>query len=574
MDSHRIYELLEKYRKGQISRRDFLRLSIAVGGVTAVQALAAACGGAPAAPTATPAPKAPTATAVLKPTATPVPAIEPQLLITAAGQDIPTIDPSDRTDYSIGAASRAIYDTLFWEEGFPPDLKPMLCVGWEAAENAIEWTFHLTDKAVFHDGTPVTAEAVEYSFNRTLRFQKARSNALLPIMDENSVKAVDDHTVKMTLTAPYPPLRRVLTQPIINPKVVKDHDKDGDEGAEWLIEHEAGSGPFVIKRWEPGTLYEFEAVPDYWGGWPGKGRLSGFIWRIIREGSGRRIALLSGEVDVADTISVDDIPLVEAAEGYHVEEDPGFLTGYIKMNNQKEPMSDVNFRKFIAYAFDYEGLVTFLGGHAYLLTGPLPDGVPFHDPDVQPVYRHDMEKAKEYLDKTAWKDGGIELDYVYVTGLEFEEQIGLILLEQLSKFNIKVNMVAKVWPDMVAMCKSPDTGPDMIMIFTGYSVITDRWFEDQWTTGVWDREAGGNYPSCSFYSNSEFDALVAKVKVTVDEGERAKMFKDLQHMVMEELPEVPLYIMPNILGFNDRVKGYIYTGRIAPDFWPLWIEEA
>jgi len=223
MDSHRIYELLEKYRKGQISRRDFLRLSIAVGGVTAVQALAAACGGAPAAPTATPAPKAPTATAVLKPTATPVPAIEPQLLITAAGQDIPTIDPSDRTDYSIGAASRAIYDTLFWEEGFPPDLKPMLCVGWEAAENAIEWTFHLTDKAVFHDGTPVTAEAVEYSFNRTLRFQKARSNALLPIMDENSVKAVDDHTVKMTLTAPYPPFAPG--------SYTTDHKSQGGEGS-------------------------------------------------------------------------------------------------------------------------------------------------------------------------------------------------------------------------------------------------------------------------------------------------------------------------------------------------------
>ncbi|MFQ6014477.1 MAG: ABC transporter substrate-binding protein [Anaerolineae bacterium] len=577
MDSERIHELLERYKKGQISRREFLRLSIAAGGVVAVEALLAACAPTPApppAPTATPMAVAPTPTAVLKPTATPVPAIEPQLLLYTGGQDIPTIDPSDRTDYSIGAVTRALYDTLFWEEGFPPELKPMLCTDWEASEDAMEWVFHLTDKAVFHDGSPITAEAVEYSFNRTLRFQKPRSNALLPIMDENSVKAVDDYTVKMTLTAPYPPLRRVLTQPIMNPKVVMDHDKAGDEGAEWLIEHEAGSGPFVIKRWEPGTLYEMEAVPDYWGGWPGKGRLSGFIWRIIRESSGRRIALLAGEVDIADTIAVDDIPLIEEAEGYHIEEHPGYLAGYIKMNNQTEPMSDVNFRKFIAYAFDYEALVTFLGGHAPLLTGPLPDGVPFHDPDVQPVYRHDLNKAKEHLDKTPWKDGGIELDYVYVTGLEFEEQIGLILLDQLSKFNIKVNLVAKVWPDMVAMCKSPDTGPDMIMVFTNYNVITDRWFEDQWTTGVWDRPAGGSYPSCSFYKDSEFDELVAKVKVSVDEAERAKMFKDLQRMVMERLPEVPLYVMPNILGFNDRVKGFKYRGLIAVDFWPLWIEEA
>jgi len=354
---------------------------------------------------------------------------------------------------------------------------------------------------------------------------------------------------------------------------VKDHEKAGDEGAEWLIEHEAGSGPFVIKRWEPGTLYEFEAVPDYWGGWPGKGHLSGFIWRIIRESSGRRIALLAGEVDIVDTIAVDDISLVEEASGYHIEEHPGFLTGYIKMNNQREPTSDVNFRKFVAYAFDYEGLVTYLGGHGPLLTGCLPDGVPYHDPNVQPIYRHDLEKAREYLNKTQWKDGGIELDYVYVTGLEFEEQIGLILLEQLAKFNIKVNLVAKVWPDMVAMSTKPETGADMMMVFTGYDVITDRWFEDQWYSGVWDRPEGGGYPSASFFKDQEVDALIMKVKVTVDEAERARMFKELQRMIMEKLPEVPLYVMPNILGFNDRVKGYKYRGLIAVDFWPLWIEE-
>jgi peptide/nickel transport system substrate-binding protein len=442
--------------------------------------------------------------------------MEPQLLLYSGGQDIPTIDPSDRTDYSIGAATRAMYDTLF---------------------------------------SPLTAEAVAYSFRRTLRFKKPRSNALLPIMAEESVTAVDDRTVKMVLNAPYPPLPRVLTQPIMNPKVVQDHDAGGDEGAEWLIEHEAGSGAFTIKRWEPGTLYEFEALPDYWGGWSDDGRLSGFTWRIIRESSGRRIALLAGEVDIADTIGVDDIPLVEEVAGYHIEEHPGFLTGYIKMHNQKEPTSDVNFRKFVAYAFDYEALMTYLGGHGPLLTGCLPDGVPFHDPSVQPVYRHDLDKAREHLNMTPWKDGGIELDYVYVTGLEFEEQIGLILLEQLAKFDIKVNLVAKVWP-------------------AGYGVITDRWFEDQWSSTVWDRPEGGSHPSASFFKDSEVDALIAKVKVSVDEQERAGMFKELQGMIMEKLPEIPLYVMPNILGFSDRVKGYKYRGLIAVDFWPLWMEEA
>ncbi len=566
MDTDKINTLLERYKEGRISRRDFLRGLVGTAGAAG----AASILGAYAPPT-------------LKPSRMPLsskPAIEPKVLIYSGGQDIPTIDPSDRGDYSINCMTRALYDSFFWQEGWPPRLTPNLCTSYEASEDAREWIFHLTDKAVFHDGTPVTAEAVKFTIDRTLRFAKQRANALLPIMDENSVQVVDDHTVRIVLTNPSAELPWLLTYgnmivPIMNPKVVMDHEKGGDEGAEWLIDHEAGSGPFVIKRWEPGTVYEIEAVPDYWRGWPEKGRLAGIIWRIIRESSGRRMALLAGEVDAADTIAVDDIPLIEETAGTHVEAHPGYLAGYIKLNNQREPFSDVNFRKFLAYAYDYEGLITLRGGPQYgpLMIGCLPEGVPGHDPNVQPIYHHDLEKAREYLDKTPWKDGGLELEYVYVTGLEFEEQMGLVLLEQLAKFNIKLNMVAKVWPDMVAMSAHPETGADTICVFVDQGPVASQWFRFQWYSPFWDREEGGSFQSASFYKNPEVDALVEKVEITVDEEERMAMVKELQRMIMEDIPEIPLFTMSNILGFNDRVKGYEYTGYIALDFWPLWIEE-
>jgi len=148
-------------------------------------------------------------------------------------------------------------------------------------------------------------------------------------------------------------------------------------------------------------------------------------------------------------------------------------------------------------------------------------------------------------------------------------------LEQLAKFNSKVNMVPKVWPDMVASCSKVETGPDIIMVFTqpGGGTIPDRWFYDQWYSPTWDRPTGGDFNSCSFYKNAKFDELVLTVRKTADEKARAQMYKDLQKMIMEDLPEVPIYVMPNILGFNNRVKGYEYRGLIAVDFWPLWIED-
>lgn len=565
--------LLQRYQSGDLSRRDFLRTVIAVGGLAAVQAVLAAC-----APGAAPAPSASGGETgpAAAPQAGSASAPEPKILIYAASQDIPTIDPSDRTDYSIGAVSRQLYDRLFrFEGGWPQPIEPCICETYEGSDDALEWTFHLTDRAVFHNGDPVTAEAVVYSYQRTLRFQKQRSSLISPFLDEDSIEAIDDHTVRMVLKSPFGDFPRLLAfheQPIMNPRQVKENEQNGDEGAAWLTEHEAGSGPFVIKEWEPGNRYALEAVPDYWQGWPGDGRLAGFVWRIIRETADRRIALLAGEVDIADTISTDDIQLIADAPGYRVEENFGRLAGYVKMNNQMEPTSDVHFRKFIAYAMDYDALVNVLGGHAKLMTSPIPEGVPYQDPDVQPQYRHDLDKAKEHLDQTPWKDGGIELDYVYVTGLDFEEQLGLILLEQLGKFNIKVNMVPKVWPDMVAACGTADTGPHLINIFVDSGPIPYNWFAEQWFSQSWDRETGGSFQTCDFYKNPDVDALVETLRAAVDTGEQERIVKELQQIIMEEIPGLPVYVLPNILGLSDTVKGYVFFGDISVDFWRLWLD--
>ncbi len=573
--SPQMHALVNRYLRGELSRRDFLRAAIAVGGLTAVQAILAACAPAPA-------PSAPAAGSSAQTGATPqagaASAAEPKMLIYAASQDIPTIDPSDRTDYSIGAVSRQLYDRLFrFEGGWPQPIEPCLCESYQGSDDATEWTFKLTDKAVFHNGDPVTAEAVVYSYQRTLRFQKQRSSLIAPFLDEDGIQAVDDRTVRMVLKSPFGDFPRLLAfheQPIMNPKQVKEHEQGGDEGAAWLVENEAGSGPFVIKEWEPGNRYVLEAVPDYWQGWPGESRLAGFVWRIIRETADRRIALLAGEVDIADTISTDDIDIIDNTPGYHVEENFGLLAGYVKMNNQMEPTSDLHFRKFIAYAMDYEALVNVLGGHAKLMTGPIPEGVPYQDPNVQPQYRHDLEKAKEHLDQTPWKDGGIELDYVYVTGLDFEEQLGLILLEQLGKFNIKVNMVPKVWPDMVAACGQPETGPHLINIFVDSGPIPYNWFVEQWYSKSWNRETGGSFQTCDFYSNPEVDTLVETLRGAVDPAEQERIVKELQQIIMEDIPGLPVYVLPSLIGLSDKVRGYVFYGDISVDFWRLWLADA
>jgi peptide/nickel transport system substrate-binding protein len=567
-----------KALRRRITRRRFLEV---LGAGTGAM-LASRCAPAPQpTPTATTAPPAPGATATpVPPTATPVPPPEPQVLIYAGGQDIPTLDPRERGDYSINCMMRALYDSLWWQEGWPPKLSPNICKSYEVSDDVREWIFHLDERAAFHDGTPLTAEAVEWTLKGILSFQRVRAANLLPVMNEDSIEVVDNHTLRIVLTTPFADLPWLLGYQgqtfIANPAEVMAHEVDGDEGEAWLLEHAAGSGPFTITRWEPGTVYEIEAVPDYWRGWPSGGRLAGVIWRIIRDSAERRMALLAGEIDIADTIPVDDLPLIDANPGTHTEVNPGFLTGYVKMNNQREPFSDPNFRKFMAYAYDYEGFVATQGGPELcpLITGCLPDGVPGHDPDVQPMYRQDLDKAREYLEKTPWADGGVEIDFVYVTGLPFEEAAGTMLAEPLAQFGITVNLVPKVWPDMVAMSSTPDGGADTICTFDDNGPLANQWFRYQYYSGFWDKPEGGSWESACFYKNPEFDALLEQAEATADQEARLELIKDMQAMIMEDIPAVMLYTMPNMLGFSDRVKGYEYTGYIALDFWPLWIEEA
>ena len=564
-----------KALRRKITRRRFVQL--VGGGVGA--ALVARCTPAPQpTPTPTAAPKA-TATPV-PPTATPVPAVVPQVLIYSGGQDIPTLDPRDRGDYTINCMMRALYDSFWWQEGWPPRLTPNLCTHYEVSDDVREWIFHLDERAKFHDGTPVTAEAAEWTLKGILEFQRPRAADLLPVMDKDSIEVVDNHTLRIVLTTPFADLPWLMGYGggpfIANPEEVMKHEEGGDQGEGWLLEHAAGSGPFKIKRWEPGTVYEIEAVPDYWRGWPGEGRLAGVIWRIIRDSAERRMALLAGEIDIADTVAADDLPLIDGNPGTHTEVNAGMLAFYIKMNNQREPFSDINFRKFMAYAFDYEGFVATQGGPELcpLLTGCLPDGVPGHDPNVQPIYRQDLEKAKEYLEKTPWAEGGLELDFVYVTGLPFEEAMGMMLAEPLAQFGITVNLVPKVWPDMVAMSTHPETGADTINVADDMGPVATRWFRYQYYSGFWDKPEGGSYQSSCFYKNTEFDALLEKAEGTADEKQRLELVRDMQRMVMEDIPAIMVYTIPNMLGFSDRVKGYEYTGYIALDFWPLWIEKA
>lgn len=594
MEDPRTIEVTERiirFLEGQgVSRRDFLRMLASGAGAAAAGGLLAACGASAVTPTAPAASAPPTSAAgASQPTAakgsapvTPVagasatPAasaassgVAPKVLVYASGQDISNLDPHTGHDYSIASTQKSVYDTLLRYQGNPPELQKVLAASVSSSPDAKEWTITLVKNAKFHDGSPVKADAVVYSFGRLLRKKKGPAWMFVDVMDDKSAAVVDDYTVKVTLNKSFAPFEQVLPWLFVaNPAVVKAHDQGGDEGEAWLKDHEAGSGPFTIKRWEVGSAYEFEAVPDYWWGWNKEGRLSGYIWKIIRENSSRRLALQKGDVQFADYLSPDDLTALASEKTVVVNDQPSFSAFAIKLNNQRGPTADINVRKAIAYAFDYNGLMAAEAGRATLMVGPLPSNLtPWHKADL-PVYRTDLAKAKAALAQSKTPDGGFELEYVYVTGLDIEKKIGLIMLDQLSKLNIKLKMTPLLWPDMVARAKKVETSPDMMAVYSGTTYADP----DNFLWQAYYSKQAGFWAAASHYQNADFDKLLEEGRATTDQAKRKQIYDQAQLKLVEDAVEIWGMSEMGGLAWTQKLGGYKYCPIMGFYFQPIYLK--
>lgn len=477
-----------------------------------------------------------------------------RILLYGGQQDIENIDPAVAENYSISAALRSLYDALYISRG--NEVKPHLVDTVEVNDDATVWTFKLVENATFNDdGSTLDADAVVYTFERAMELQGGPTYRWEGIVD--SIEAVDEFTVQFTLTQPYAPFPGTLTQLfIVNPATVEANRGD-DFGQAYLTLNSAGSGPFVQGRWEIGNLYEFEAVDDYWAGRPDNA-IDGFLWIIQRDGTTQVNSLLAGETHMADAIDFSEIDNINATDGLHVEQHPGFLINTLKFNTQQGPMADVNVRRAVAHAMDYGSLPDVLDNQIWLLDGPQPDTIPGHVAGLD-VPTFDLDKAEQFLaasDHAAeWEAGDLELDYVYVTDFAMEEVPGLLLQASLAEIGVTMNMIPTLWPDMVAACAGPDTGPDIINIYTDPpQADPDAHYFNQYHSSQW-----GTYFSCNFYSNPAVDTLLEDARAEADVDTRLDMYAQVQEILVEDTPAAWMFNEAGTIALNDCVGGFIFS---------------
>ncbi len=497
-----------------------------------------------------------------------------QMLVFSGGQPVPQLDPHVRYDWSTRMMQQAIYDGLAKYVGNPAKIIPWLAESWETSPDGLTWTFHLVANAKFHNGDPVDAEAVRYSFERALKLNKGVAWMLKGCLEPSGIAAVDPRTVKLTLTQPYGAfLSFIPLWYIVNPKQVIAAQVGDDYGQKFLTDGDAGSGPFKIRRWDGQAVMALDAVADYWKGWPmpAADKPAGVIYRVIREPAPRKAALQRGEIDMVTEMTPDDYDQLAKMPGIVVTDDTGMTPFTIQMNTQKGPTADLNFRKAVAYAFDYDALLQIENGAAKLLDSPFPNAMTGHVA-IADLPRKNLDKAKEYLAKTKWPQGGVEVDYTYVAGLEVERRIGLALLESLQALNIKVNVVAQPWPTLIARGAKPETASDFVAVY-----VTPVSPDADVLAAQYASTAAGQFWAMHQLNDKQLDGMVAAARSETDQAKRMVQYAAIQQRIVD--------LQPCIFGMQeDRkwamrtyVKGFEYcpvrlTGEA--DFYTLYAAKA
>lgn len=492
-------------------------------------------------------------------------------LVVAGRQPVSTLDPAQKYDYSSRMVEQAVYDGLVKYEGNPPEVKPWLAESWSVSDDGLEWTFNLADNAKFHNGDPLTASDVVYSFKRTLGLNKGPAWMLSDFVDADDITAVDDYTVKFKLKRPYAAFLSFLPWwYIVNPKQVEAHIVDGDAGQAWLNENEAGSGPYMLGKFEQGKAYHLDRVDDYWKGfYDDSDKMGGIIYKLVRESAGQRAGLLKGEIDIATDLTPEELQQVAKNKDVEVSKVPALTAFGLKFNTTSKYLSDLNLRKALAYSFDYDGFIKVVNGEGKLQTSPFTDAIRGHV-DIDGIPRQDLEKAKEYMAKSAFPDGGFELEYVYVQGFEIERQFGLLMSEAFKQLNVSVKMVPLTWPNMVGRAAEQKTSPDIMAVFaTPVSTDPDA------VAIQYHPSSFGKYYGSHYLTDQSLIDLVEKARAETLWEKRAPIYAEIQQKIVDLQPEIFGLMRNRTFAHRTWVKGFMdspirMTGEI--DLYPLYVQ--
>ncbi|MBK9712542.1 MAG: ABC transporter substrate-binding protein [Kouleothrix sp.] len=562
----------------------------------------AACGGAPAAvePTAAPAaaataaPAAEPTAAAAEPTAAPAASDDTSKFLVYGNAGEP--DSIDSMDTSSGQAlvvTQQIEEPLTDRITDPTKVGPQLAEKWSANADSTEWTFNVRKGVKFHDGTDLNADAVVFNFKRmsepNFEFgyrDKGKTYAVFgdifggfagdPASAWKNVEKVDDYTVKMTMTRPFPLLPDILSASyfgISSPDAVKKAaEKYGtpDGGA-------VGTGAFVLEKWTPGENIILVRNEDYWGE---KAKMPGAVVRFIADAPARVAELQSGALDFTVNLPPDVREVLKGSSDLKEVPLVPFNVAYIELNLNDKPFDNPKVRQAIAYAINKQEILDgFYSGIGTVATDFLPDALSWARPGADGQFpAYDVEKAKALLAEAGYPNGfstmtltdgkevPLEFWYMPVSRPYFStpKPIAEAFASQLAEIGVKVELKTEDWG---AYLDNVDAGKKHGMWMLG------------WTGDYPDPNNflyvffGPSAKTQQGYENTTLIDTLKKAGEATSQAESAKLFAEAGKIIATDAARIPVVHAPPVLAAKKALEGWVPSSFGSEPWKPIFIQK-
>jgi peptide/nickel transport system substrate-binding protein len=466
----------------------------------------------------------------------------------AAQNDILTLDPHSQNHATTNSILQHTYEGLTrYNKQYQPE--PCLATSWKQMSDT-HWRFNLRKNVKFHDGSPLTADDVVFSFGR---IQQKQGTMQIYVTGVKEVVKVDDHTVDFILSGPVPILLRNIVDFRIMSKSwseknrsqnVQDYAKKEEI---YASRNTNGTGPYQIKGWAPDKEIVFIHNKSWWGKLDGN--VTDVVYNPIKSDATRVSALLSGDVDLVTDLPVQDVdrlrkePKTKVLDGHEVR------TIFVAMDQHrdelqyssvkgKNPFKDVRVRKALNMAIDREAIrrvvMRGLSIPAGIMVAP---GVHGHSKDIDVVMKPDANGAKKLLAEAGYPNGfEFTLDCPnnrYVN----DEKICQAMVGMWAKAGVQVKLNSMPFANFIPKILNFDSSAYLL----GWGVATfDAQYSLQSLVRTKTSGADGNF-NLGRVSDPKLDTTIDAIKIATDTKARDALLREGLVVTRDQHYYVPIH---------------------------------
>ena len=450
-----------------------------------------------------------------------------------------SVDPTEGTWQVYGGVTpyyTNILEPLIWVTD-DMKLKPWLATEWEATGEKT-WEFTLRDGVTFHNGEPLTAEAVKFSFEAILN-EWSWAPGWVHLEPDKSVKVLNEKTVEFTTTDPFPSFPGTISHNMI----AIQHPSRKREQNEVI-----GTGPLQVTDRKSKQYVKTEAFSDYWNGDVG---LSSLTFQVISDPNTRALALKDHEVDIAYEPPKSQVKSLKNSENTNAitQLSPG--AGAARLNMYKSPTNDVKLRKALNYAVPQELIVNeVLNGIGVPAKGPIAKSIYWSAHEKLPAYGPDMKQAKSLVDES--KYNGEKLKLLVSNNMVDGKLLAQVLQQQFNKIGVTAEiqiMEEAAFDDAV---RNGDAHIELNESGTNSGAADYLIYESFHSKGDMNERLNEKEGTGLYNPGKKVDNLIETGFQTADKQKKEQNYEEALQIVMEQAAVIPLYYGEYIVGtYND-----------------------